>query len=94
MVNTHIPGPTAVNEVRLNFTRSVYAGNSAANGLGKVSTWGFVEGGSGHLPLAPPACRSSRNQPGRERLSALGEIQRRSAGRKTLTRPSTPSPQF
>ncbi len=53
MSNTHIFGPTAVNEVRLNFTRRFTPGTLAANGLGKVSTWGFVEGGLGIIPSLP-----------------------------------------
>ncbi len=44
-------GSTAVNELRLNYTRNVLLAGQQGSGFGKVSTWGFVEGGStGILP--------------------------------------------
>jgi hypothetical protein len=51
--NTHIFGPTAVNEVRLNFTRFSYRASEPVTGLGKVSTFGFQETGLGLLPQVP-----------------------------------------
>ena len=51
--NTHIFGPTAVNEVRLNFTRFSYRASEPVSGLGKVSSFGFQETGLGLLPQVP-----------------------------------------
>jgi hypothetical protein len=51
--NTQILGPTAVNELRLNFTRFAYRASQPVTGLGKVSSWGFQEGGLGLLPQDP-----------------------------------------
>jgi hypothetical protein len=51
--NTRIFGPTAVNEVRLNVTRFSYRASEPVTGLGKVSTFGFQEGGLGLLPQVP-----------------------------------------
>jgi hypothetical protein len=51
--NTHVFGPTAVNEVRLNVTRFAYLPNQPISGLGKVSTFGFEESGLGLLPQIP-----------------------------------------
>jgi len=50
--DTRTFGSTAVNELRLNYTRNVsVSGKISASALGKVSTWGFVEGGAtGILP--------------------------------------------
>ena len=51
--NTLLIGPTMVNEFRINATRSKNPGNYATGGLGKVSSFGFVEGGQGILPSRP-----------------------------------------
>ncbi len=51
--NTRLIGPTMVNEFRLNATRSKNPGNYATGGLGKVSSFGFVEGGQGIIPSRP-----------------------------------------
>ena len=53
--DTRAFGSTAVNELRLNYTRNVsVSGKISASALGKVSTWGFVEGGStGIIPQTP-----------------------------------------
>jgi len=51
--NTQILSPTAVNEVRLNFTRFAYLASYPVDGLGKVSTFGFQESGLGLLPQVP-----------------------------------------
>ena len=48
--NTNILSPTTVNELRLNFNRFTYVPGNPASGLGKVSTFGFQEGGLGLLP--------------------------------------------
>lgn len=47
-------GSTAVNELRLNYTRNVLDLGEQNSGFGKVSTWGFVEGGAtGIIPQLP-----------------------------------------
>ena len=51
--NTLLIGPSMVNEFRINATRSKNPGNYASGGLGKVSSFGFVEGGQGILPSRP-----------------------------------------
>jgi hypothetical protein len=51
--NTHIFGPTMVNELRLNYTRSATHLGEPAGGLGKISSFGFVEGGLGIIPANP-----------------------------------------
>jgi hypothetical protein len=44
-------GSSAVNELRLNYTRNVLVSGQQSQGFGQVSTWGFVEGGAtGILP--------------------------------------------
>jgi hypothetical protein len=43
-------GASAVNEWRLNFTRYAIRPGPSAAGLGKVSKWGFIEGGLGIIP--------------------------------------------
>ena len=44
-------GSTAVNELRLNYARNVSVSGKISAELGKVSTWGFVEGGpTGIIP--------------------------------------------
>ena len=50
--NTRIFGATAVNEARLNFTRSALNLNKPQEGLGKFSSFGFVEGGLGLIPVS------------------------------------------
>ena len=65
--NTYTFGPTAVNELRLNFMRFSYPGATAVQGRGKVSTFGFEESGLGLLPQVPSvegAPRISLNQLG------------------------------
>ena len=43
-----------MNELRLNYTRNVSVTGKISAGLGKVSTWGFVEGGAtGIIPQTP-----------------------------------------
>ncbi len=51
--NTHTFGPSAVNEARLNFTRSALIARKPIGGLGKVTDFGFVEGGLGINPVNP-----------------------------------------
>ena len=51
--NTHTFGPSAVNEARLNYTRSVYTAGFPAGGLGDISQWGFTKGGLGIIPGVP-----------------------------------------
>jgi hypothetical protein len=47
-------GSSAVNELRLNYTRNVLDLGEQVSGFGKVSTWGFVEGGAtGIIPQLP-----------------------------------------
>ena len=53
MSNTHVFGPSAVNEFRLNYTRVAYPGGYPIGGLGKVSSFGFQESGLGLLPANP-----------------------------------------
>ncbi|MGI8960665.1 MAG: carboxypeptidase regulatory-like domain-containing protein [Bryobacteraceae bacterium] len=54
--NTYVFGPTAVNELRLNYTRFLYwQGNPSGEGLGKISSFGFVEGGLGLIAANPAA---------------------------------------
>ena len=51
--NSKVFGPTAVNEFRANYTRVAYPGGYPIGGLGKVSSFGFQEGGLGLLPANP-----------------------------------------
>jgi hypothetical protein len=51
--NTYTVGPTAVNEARFNFTRDAINLGEPAGGLGKISSFGFVEGGLGIIPANP-----------------------------------------
>jgi hypothetical protein len=46
-------GSTAVNELRLSYTRNALENGQQTAGFGKVSTWGFVEGGLGIIPSIP-----------------------------------------
>ncbi len=48
-------GATAVNEARFNFTRMGMVSNKPLGGLGKVTDFGFVEGGLGVIPVDPNA---------------------------------------
>ncbi len=48
-------GPSAVNEARLNFTRSSLTLNKPLGGLGKVSDFGYKTGGLGIFPVDPQA---------------------------------------
>ncbi len=52
--NTRIFGNNMVNEARGVFLRSAANRNLPAGGLGKVSSFGFVEGGLGLIPTFPP----------------------------------------
>ncbi len=51
--NTRNFGATAVNDWRLNFTRFAMRLGQPKGGLGKVSEFGFVEGGLGLIPTVP-----------------------------------------
>ncbi len=53
MSNTKVFGPTTVNEVRLSYVRVAYPGQFPIGGLGKVSQFGFMEGGLGLIPANP-----------------------------------------
>lgn len=50
--NTRSFGPNVVNEARLNFTRTALNGSKPVSGLGGYSTFGFVEGGLGLVPVS------------------------------------------
>lgn len=51
--NTLIRGAGMVNEFHINATRSTAPGNVAVGGLGKLSSFGFVEGGQGIIASRP-----------------------------------------
>jgi Carboxypeptidase regulatory-like domain/TonB-dependent Receptor Plug Domain len=51
--NTHVWGANRINEFRVNGTRSKAPGNSPTSGLGKLSSFGFVEGGQGIIAARP-----------------------------------------
>ena len=51
--NTRNFGSTAVNEARLNFTRSSLTLNKPLGGLGKVTDFGYMQGGLGVIPVDP-----------------------------------------
>jgi hypothetical protein len=51
--NTYTVSPTAVNELRFNYTRYATNLGEPAGGLGKISSFGFVEGGLGIIPSNP-----------------------------------------
>lgn len=51
--NTLLLGQNAVNEFRVNGTRNWQPGPTSTNGLGKVSSFGFLEQGQGILPSTP-----------------------------------------
>ncbi|MBV9301169.1 MAG: TonB-dependent receptor [Acidobacteriaceae bacterium] len=50
---TSILSPTAVNEVHLSYTRLALLKNKPVGGLGKITDFGFVEGGLGVIPSNP-----------------------------------------
>ncbi len=50
--NTRSFGGTAVNEARLNFTRSALNLDKPVGGLGNYSSFGFTEGGLGLIPVS------------------------------------------
>jgi hypothetical protein len=51
--NTKVFGPSMVNEARLSFTRFALIANKPLGGLGKVTDFGYVEGGLGVVPVDP-----------------------------------------
>ncbi len=51
--NTHTFSPTAVNEVRLNYTRSALIARQPTQGLGSITSFGFTQGGLGINPVSP-----------------------------------------
>ena len=52
--NTHIFSPTSINELRLNYTRFAIVPNiPSGEGVGPISSYGFVEGGEGIVPAIP-----------------------------------------
>lgn len=52
--NTRTVNPTAVNQFRLNYTRLyIWQNKPSGDGLGKFSSFGFVEGGLGLNPTVP-----------------------------------------
>ena len=51
--NTKNIGASAVNEARFSFTRVAFDSGVPLQGLGKVSSFGFVEGGLGIIPSYP-----------------------------------------
>jgi carboxypeptidase family protein len=51
--NTHTFGAVAVNEAVVSFTRYATPGAIPSQGLGTISSFGFVEGGQGIVPPAP-----------------------------------------
>ncbi|MGH9430111.1 MAG: carboxypeptidase regulatory-like domain-containing protein [Terriglobia bacterium] len=53
MSNIQTFGGTMVNELQLNYTRFATKLGQPVGGLGKVSSWGFVEGGLGIVPAVP-----------------------------------------
>jgi len=53
MSNTRIFGPSAVNELRIDFVRLAYGGAIPLQGKGTLGSFGFVEGGLGMIPNDP-----------------------------------------
>jgi hypothetical protein len=51
--NTKNFGSTAVNEARFNFTRAAVLVSKPVGGLGKVTDFGYVQGGLGVIPVDP-----------------------------------------
>ena len=52
--NTKIFSPSKVNEGHLSYHRVAFPGPTPTQGLGKVGTFGFTEGGLGLIPANPP----------------------------------------
>ncbi len=52
--NTKIFSPAKVNEAILSYHRIAFPGPTPVQGLGKVSSFGFTEGGLGLIPANPP----------------------------------------
>jgi hypothetical protein len=52
--NTKIFSPSKVNEAHFSYHRIAFPGPTPTGGLGKVSTFGFTEGGLGLIPANPP----------------------------------------
>jgi len=50
---TSIINPNTVNEVRLNYTRFAFLKNKPVGGLGKITDFGYAEGGLGVIPSDP-----------------------------------------
>jgi hypothetical protein len=53
MSNAHTLSPTTVNEARANYTRLGLVSRQPVEGLGKITDFGFQEGGLGILPVYP-----------------------------------------
>ena len=51
--NTAIINPNTVNEIRINYTRFAFLKNKPVGGLGKITDFGYVEGGLGVIPTNP-----------------------------------------
>jgi hypothetical protein len=51
--HTSIINPTTVNELHLSYTRFAFLKNKPVGGLGKVTDFGYVEGGLGIIPVNP-----------------------------------------
>ncbi|MGA8152990.1 MAG: TonB-dependent receptor [Terriglobales bacterium] len=51
--HTLIINPTTVNELHLNYTRFAFLKNKPIGGLGKITDFGYVEGGLGVIPSNP-----------------------------------------
>jgi len=51
--NTAVINPNTVNELRLNYTRFAFLKNKPVGGLGKITDFGYVEGGLGVIPTNP-----------------------------------------
>jgi Carboxypeptidase regulatory-like domain len=51
--NTALLNTTTVNEVRINYTRFAFLKNKPVGGLGKITDFGYVEGGLGVIPSNP-----------------------------------------
>jgi len=53
MGNTAIINSNTVNELRINYTRFAFLKNKPVGGLGKITDFGYVEGGLGVIPTNP-----------------------------------------
>lgn len=51
--NTHLFGPSLVNEFRFSWNRVTLPGNTPVGGKGSVDSFGFVKGGLGIVPAMP-----------------------------------------